>query len=91
MATPTVQFASYNPTGLDSSFKTQWTRELLGTFKVDYVCFQEHFKKNVGNFFSSYFPGFSSYIVPATRGQNQESGRPKGGLAQYILQIFRQQ
>ena len=48
----------------------------------DHVCFQEHFKKNVGNFFSSYFPGFSSYIVPATRGQNQESGRPKGGLAQ---------
>ena len=82
MATPTVQFVSYNPTGLDASFKTQWTREFMHTFKIDFVSFQEHFKKNVGSFFSSNFPGFSSYIVPATRSQNQVSGRPKGGLAQ---------
>ena len=65
-----------------SAIKTQWTRELLDTFKIDYLCFQEHFKKNVGNFFPSNFPGYSAFVVPATRAENQDSGRPKGGLAQ---------
>ena len=68
MTTPTVNFLSYNSTGLNT-MKSKWLRDLMDVSKIDFCSIQEHFKKNVGNFFSSNFPGFSSYIVPATRNQ----------------------
>ena len=82
MAAPTVNFLSYNPTGLNNVFKQKWTNDLLETFKADFVSIQEHFKKNVGSFFENKFPDYFSFIVPAARADNQDSGRPKGGLAQ---------
>ena len=43
---------------------------------------QEHFKKHVGNHFKKNFPDYFSYVTPAVRDQEQDSGRAKGGLAQ---------
>lgn len=82
MADPTINFLSYNPTGIDNAFKAQWTREVMCTFKIDFASLQEHFKKNVGNLFNKQFPGYQNYVIPATRAPMQEVGRPKGGLAQ---------
>ena len=83
MAFPSVNFMIYNPTGLDK-IKSRWTNQFAQTLNVDFISIQEHFKKNIGNFFSDQFPDFSSNIVPAVRAQDQDSGRPKGGLAQLI-------
>ena len=82
MAAPTINFLSYNPTGLDNEFKAEWTRDLMKTFDTHFVSIQEHFKKNVGNFFDKNFSDFHSYVEPATRNPFQDKGRPKGGLAQ---------
>ena len=84
MAAPTVNFLLYNPTGLDSLVK--WTRELLCSMDIQFVSIQEHFKKNVGNMFHKQFPKYVSYVIPATRAVMQDSGRPKGGLAQMPLE-----
>ena len=45
---------------------------------------QEHFKTNkfVDKFFKDQFPEHSSYVIPGFREQEQDSGRPKGGIAQ---------
>ena len=83
MAHPTVTFMIYNPTGLDK-VKAKWTNEFARTLNIDFISIQEHFKKNIGNFFSDQFPAFSSNVLPAIRAQDQDSGRPKGGLAQLI-------
>ena len=48
----------------------------------DFCSVQEHFKKNVGNHFVRNFPEYHSYVNPAVRDPEQDTGRPKGGLAQ---------
>ena len=50
--------------------------------KIDFCSIQEHFKKNVGNFFNNQFYNFNNYVVPAVRDNKNDSGRPKGGIAQ---------
>ena len=50
--------------------------------KLRATSIQEHFKKNVGNFFNNQFNNFNNYVVPAVRENNKDSGRPKGGIAQ---------
>ena len=64
IANPTVNFLSYNPTGLDNVFKTQWTRELMNMFDIDFVSFREHFKKNVGNFLKTISLTFTLTLFP---------------------------
>ena len=86
MAAPTVNFLSYNPTGLDSVVKAKWTRELLCSMNIQFVSIQEHLKKNVGNMFHKQFPKYVPYVIPATRAVMQDSGRPMGGLAQLQLE-----
>ena len=81
MATPSVNFLSYNGTGLDS-VKARWLRDLLKVTKTDYCSIQEHFKKNKGTFFRNNFSDFETYFIPAFREKERDSGRAKGGLAQ---------
>ena len=83
MASPTVNFMIYNPTGLDK-VKAKWTSELATTLKVDFISIQEHFRKNIGNFFHNQFPGFTNSVIPGVRAPEQDVGRAKGGLAQLI-------
>ena len=83
LATPAVTFLSYNSTGLDT-VKTAWTRDLCKMTNADYLTVQEHFKKNklVDKYFTEQFPDYSPYVIPAYRENTQDSGRPKGGIAQ---------
>ena len=81
MACPTATFLTYNSTGMDK-VKAKWTHDLLNTLNVDFASIQEHFKKNIGQFFNDRFPAFSNAVSPAVRAKEQDSGRPKGGLAQ---------
>ena len=83
MASPTVSFMIYNPTGLDK-VKAKWTSELATTLRIDFISIQEHFRKNIGNFFNNQFPGFTNIVVPGVRAPDQDIGRPMGGLAQLI-------
>ena len=85
MAAPTVNFLSYNPTGLDSLVKAKWIRELLCTMNIQFLSILEHFKKNVGNRFHKQFPKYVPCVIPATRSVMQDTGRPMGGLAQLQL------
>ena len=82
MAIPmTTNFLSYNGTGLDQ-VKCKWLNDLLKVTNTDFCMIQEHFRKNIGSYFSSRFPEYTSHVAPAARDQEQDSGRPKGGLAQ---------
>ena len=54
MTTPAVKFLSFNSTGLDT-IKAKWLRDLLKVACVDFCSLQEHFKKNVGDFFKTQF------------------------------------
>ena len=38
-----VTFMSYNPTGLDSSFKCRFTNDICTELDVDFLSVQEHF------------------------------------------------
>ena len=89
MTTPTVNFVSYNSTGMNS-IKSDWIRELSKVTKTDYLSIQEHFKKtkSVDNYFKEQFNDFTSYVIPAYRDKCQDSGRPKGGLAQLTNKIL---
>ena len=69
MATPTVNFKSYNSTELDT-IKAKWLRDLISVSRIDFCSIQEHFKKNVGSFFSTQFSDFHTYLVPAVREKN---------------------
>ena len=85
MATPTVNILSYNSTGMNNTIKTDWIRNLCKLVKIEFCTIQEHFKKSKSDkFFKEHFNDFSSYVIPAFRAENQDSGRPKGGLAQLI-------
>ena len=81
MTSPLVNFLSYNSTGMNT-VKAEWIRDLLKVTSSHYVGIQEHFKrtKTVDKFFRDQFSDYSSYVVPAHREQNQDSGRAKGGL-----------
>ena len=82
-ATPMVNFMSYNSTGLDT-VKSAWTRDLCKLTKTDYFSIQEHFMKNktVNTYFKNQFPDYSTFVIPGFRDKCQDTGRPKGGIAQ---------
>jgi len=79
----TITFLSYNSTGMDT-LKTAFINEICQDYDADFINIQEHMKfvKNTDNFFKSKFPDHSSYVIPAHREINQDSGRGKAGLAQ---------
>ena len=83
MEDKTINFMSYNSTGLDK-VKTRWIRDLISTCKVDFFQLQEHFEitKSLEQFFRKEFPENDSFIMPGYREPLQDSGRAKGGLAQ---------
>jgi exonuclease III len=83
MTMSTISFLSYNSTGMNT-LKTKWIRNLINLTGASFIQIQEHFKKNKSTekFFNDQFPDQSSYIIPGYREQNQDSGRPIGGLAQ---------
>ena len=81
MADPSVNFLSYNGTGLDS-IKARWLRELFKVTNIDFCSIQEHFKKNKGSFFKDNFDNFDTFFTPAYHEKERDSGRAKGGLAQ---------
>ena len=51
-----------------------------------FISIQEHFKKNrnIDQFFKDQFPEHNSYVIPGHRDSEQDSGRPKGGIAQLV-------
>ena len=84
MARSTLNFMSYNSTGLDIN-KIDWIQDLSKTCEIDLLQLQEHFKatKSIETFFKKHFENnFDSYVIPAYREPFQDSGRAKGGLAQ---------
>ena len=90
MATSTVNFISYNSTGLDT-VKTKWVRDLSDTTNTPFIGIQEHFKsnKNTEKYFQDQFPSFNSHVTPGFREPGINAGRPKGGLAQLIDKRFK--
>ena len=83
MAKPTT-FLSYNSTGINS-IKTSWIRNLCKLTHTDFFSIQEHFKStsNSDKYFKDQFPEFFTYVIPAIRNENQDSGRAKGGISQF--------
>ena len=79
----TLNFMSYNSTGLDS-IKTDWIRTIMKTCKIDFFQLQEHFKttKTLDSYFRKEFPTSDSYVIKGFRETFQDAGRAKGGLAQ---------
>ena len=85
MASSTLNFMSYNSTGLDKS-KIDWIQDVSKTCGIDLLQLQEHFKatKSTEAFFRKNFDNnLDSYIIPAYREPFQDNGRAKGGLAQF--------
>ena len=62
--------------------KSKWLNDLMRVTNCDFCSIQEHFKKNVGSYFSKKFPEYYSYITPAVREAERDVGRAQGGLAQ---------
>ena len=89
MAIPTVNFLSYNSTGLASA-KCHFIKDICDTNKVNYLSIQEHFKwsKSTSKYFIDSFDKFNSYVIPAYRPKTQDSGRAKAGLAQLSLKAI---
>ena len=83
MALKTLNFMSYNSTGIDT-VKIDWIQDLLKTCDIDLFQVQEHFKatKSVDQYFNRQFSNSDSYVIPAYREPFQDNGRAKGGLAQ---------
>ena len=86
MAITTVNFLSYNSTGL-SAAKFKFLQNICDLLYVSYLSIQEHFKwsKSTSKYFNDNFDQFNSYVIPAHRSKNQDSGRAKGGIAQLSL------
>ena len=84
-ANDTVNFLSYNSTGLDT-VKTEFIRDLGKVTNSSFIGLQEHFRKSktINNFFTSEFPSHYTYIIPGFRESGQDKGRPKGGLCQLV-------
>ena len=78
-----VTFCSYNMTGADKA-KCEWINDILNEFNVDFVSLQEHFKtvKTTDKWFRSQFHDWQTFVIPAFRQQNVDSGRGIGGLVQ---------
>ena len=85
MVIPTANFLCYNSTGL-STIKADWIRNLYEVTDCGFISIQEHFKKNrnIDQFFKDQFPEHNSYVIPEHRDSEQDSGRPKGGIAQLV-------
>ena len=85
MADSTINFMSYNSTGLDTA-KVKWINDLIDLSKIDCFQLQEHFKatKTLESSFKKYFIDSDIYVTPAHREAFQESGRAKGGIAQLV-------
>ena len=68
MARSTLNFMSYNSTGLDT-VKIDWIQDLIKTCDIDLFQVQEHFKatKSVEKFFKRQFSESDSYVIPAYR------------------------
>ena len=66
-----------------NSVKTRWIRDILSVTKADFISIQEHFKvtKSLEKYFLDEYPACTSYVIPAQRDKEQDSGRAKGGLA----------
>ena len=79
----TLNFMSYNSTGINQA-KIMWINDIMKTCQIDFFQLQEHFKatKSIDSFFKREFPTNDSFIIPGHREPFQDSGRPKGGLAQ---------
>ena len=75
---------SYNPTGLDSTFKCRFLSSVCDENDVDFVSIQEHMKfaANTDQYFQKKLPEFYQYVIPAHRSPGQDCGRAKAGLAQ---------
>ena len=83
MARSTLNFMSYNSTGLDQT-KVDWVQSISQTCDIDLIQLQEHFKatKTTDSFFRQNFNNnWDSYSIPAFRDPFQDNGRAKGGLA----------
>jgi len=85
MESRSLNFISYNSTGLDT-VKIDWINDLAKT--TDSTCrqIQEHFKatKSVQQYFKKHFKEFDNYAIPANRENSSHVGRPKGGLVQLV-------
>ena len=83
MARSTLNFMSYNSTGLDT-VKANWIQDLINTCDIDFLQIQEHFKatKSVETYFKNHFTNSDSYVIPAHRETFQDNGRAKCGLAE---------
>ena len=86
MATPTVNFMSYNSTGISSS-KCDFINNIFQDSNIFFASIQEHFKsnKNTQKYFNQQFQNMNSYVIPGFREQGQDNGRAKAGLAQLNL------
>ena len=85
LAMPTVNFLSYNSTGLNEA-KLQWINDLMITTDASFTGIQEHFRKSktVEDLFVKNFPSNYCHIKPGHRSVGQENRCPKGGLAQLV-------
>jgi hypothetical protein len=83
MAIPTANFLSYNSTGI-STDKCDFISNICEENDVMFMSIQEHLKnsKTIDKFFCKKFPQYNSYVIPGYRPKDQDSGRPKAGLAQ---------
>ena len=84
MARSTMNFMSYNSTGLDS-VKVDWIQDLLKVCDIHFLQMQEHFKatKTVDSYFKKQFYNSDSYVIPAHREPFQDNGREKVGWPKY--------
>ena len=59
-------------------------RNLYNLTDCSFISIQEHFKKtkSIDKFFKDNFPEHTSYVIPGFQEIGQDSGRPKGGIAQ---------
>ena len=73
MATPTVNFLSYNSTGI-SKVKCDWIRDLSRLLDINYLSIQEHFRnaKTTDKFFCDEFQDYNSYVIPGFRPAGQD-------------------
>ena len=85
MAIPTANFLSYNSTGIALE-KCTFINKICDENNVEFASIQEHFKKSktIDKYFCKQFSKFNSYVIPGHRPQDQDSGRPKAGLAQLV-------
>ena len=74
MAIPTVNFISFNSTGIASD-KCDFINDICEENDVYFVSIQEHFKnsKTVDKYFCKKFPKYNSYVIPGYRPYGQDT------------------